>query len=200
MYDEIRDELKEKQEELFSWKAQLEMSLAEAPKGKLYRSASNGYEQYYIREPDHNGRIRKKYVRKNERKQLAKIWQRDYDCKILSMIKKRIQCIDQFLEQFSACCPEEVYEKLPLEQKKTVSPFVLTDEMYIKEWESVFLKAWIWRAIRRKSLQNEESKYDLNQKKSSQTVYIAMGYPTDMNILFICVEWELSTRILSACM
>ena len=43
MYDEIRDELKEKQEELFSWKAQLEMSLAEAPKGKLYRSASNGY-------------------------------------------------------------------------------------------------------------------------------------------------------------
>ena len=45
MYDEIRDELKEKQEELFSWKAQLEMSLAEAPKGKLYRSASNGYEQ-----------------------------------------------------------------------------------------------------------------------------------------------------------
>ena len=91
MYDEIRDELKEKQEELFSWKAQIEMSLAEAPKGKLYRSASNGYEQYYIREPDHNGRIRKKYVRKNERKQLAKIWQRDYDCKILSMIKKRIQ-------------------------------------------------------------------------------------------------------------
>ena len=49
MYDEIRDELKEKQEELFSWKAQLEMGLAEAPKGKLYRSASNGYEQYYIR-------------------------------------------------------------------------------------------------------------------------------------------------------
>ena len=45
MYDEIRDELKEKQEELFSWKAQLEISLAEAPKGKLYRSASNGYEQ-----------------------------------------------------------------------------------------------------------------------------------------------------------
>ena len=85
MYDEIRDELKEKQEELFSWKAQLEISLAEAPKGKLYRSASNGYEQYYIREPDHNGRIRKKYVRKNERKQLAKIWQRDYDCKILSI-------------------------------------------------------------------------------------------------------------------
>ena len=69
MYDEIRDELKEKQEELFSWKAQIEMSLAEAPKGKLYRSASNGYEQYYIREPDHNGRIRKKYVRKNERTQ-----------------------------------------------------------------------------------------------------------------------------------
>ena len=40
MYDEIRDELKEKQEELFSWKAQLEMGLAEAPKGKLYRSIS----------------------------------------------------------------------------------------------------------------------------------------------------------------
>ena len=140
MYDEIRDELKEKQEELFSWKAQIEMSLAEAPKGKLYRSASNGYEQYYIREPDHNGRIRKKYVRKNERKRLAKIWQRDYDCKILSMIKKRIQCIDQFLEQFSVSCPEEVYEKLPLEQKKAVSPFVLTDEMYIKEWKSVIFE------------------------------------------------------------
>lgn len=44
MYDEIRDELKEKQEELFSWKAQLEMSLAEAPKGKLYRSACNPQE------------------------------------------------------------------------------------------------------------------------------------------------------------
>ena len=27
MYDEIRDELKEKQEELFSWKAQLEMKI-----------------------------------------------------------------------------------------------------------------------------------------------------------------------------
>ena len=56
------------------------------------------------------------------------------------MIKKRIQCIDQFLEQFSACCPEEVYEKLPLEQKKAVSPFVLTDEMYIKEWKSVIFE------------------------------------------------------------
>lgn len=71
MYDEIRDELKEKQEELFSWKAQLEMGLAEAPKGKLYRSASNGYEQYYIREPDHNGRIRKKICKKERAKTVS---------------------------------------------------------------------------------------------------------------------------------
>ena len=46
MYNEIRDKLKERQAELFSWKAQLESSLAEAPKGKIYRSTSTGYEQY----------------------------------------------------------------------------------------------------------------------------------------------------------
>lgn len=140
MYNEIRDKLKERQAELFSWKAQLESSLAEAPKGKIYRSTSNGYEQYYIRKPDSDGRIRKKYVRKKDRKQLAGIWQRDYDGRILSMIKKQIQCIDRFLEQFSISCLEEVYEKLPLEQKKAVRPLVLTDEMYVKEWDNVIYK------------------------------------------------------------
>ena len=56
------------------------------------------------------------------------------------MIKKQIQCIDRFLEQFSISCLEEVYEKLPLEQKKAVRPLVLTDEMYVKEWDNVIYK------------------------------------------------------------
>ena len=49
MNDEIRDMLRKKKQELYSWKKQLEKSLSDAPEGRLCRSNSNGYMQYYVR-------------------------------------------------------------------------------------------------------------------------------------------------------
>lgn len=137
MKDAIRDVLLKKEEELFGWKKQLEKNLAEAPMGKLYRSKSNGSEQYYIRKPDANGKIRKKYVRKSEKMIVDRILQRDYEALVLEKVKEQISSIEKFLKEF---VPEEltaIYENLPCSQKKIITPWMETTEEYVRKWKNV---------------------------------------------------------------
>ena len=87
-----------------------------------------------------------------------------------------------------------------MEQKKAVSPFVLTDEMYIKEWESVIFEGMDMASNPQEIFTERGEQVRSKSEKIIADSLYRNGIPTDMNILFICVEWELSTRILSACM
>ena len=136
MNDEIRDMLRKKKQELYSWKKQLEKSLSDAPEGCLCRSNSNGYMQYYVRCRTPEGKIKKRYVKNEEKHIISAIAQRDYEMKMLWEIECEIRSIDQFLSAFSPELLTQIYDNQPVDRKNLICPLIEPIEEYVKKWQN----------------------------------------------------------------
>lgn len=136
MNDEIRDMLRKKKQELYSWKKQLEKSLSDAPEGRLCRSNSNGYMQYYVRGRTPEGKIKKRYVKNEEKHIISAIAQRDYEMKMLWEVECEIRSIDQFLSAFSPELLTQIYDDQPVDRKNLICPLIEPIEEYVKKWQN----------------------------------------------------------------
>ncbi|MBE5934554.1 MAG: hypothetical protein E7262_02030 [Lachnospiraceae bacterium] len=116
-------------------------SLKYAPKGKLRVKYCKGYPQYYNRIDgyDKNGT----YICKKKKELAYALAQKEYDISVLALATNYKRNLEQFLKIIDI--EEEsnilaIYENLSNDRKKLVTPYILTDEQFIKAWQNVEYK------------------------------------------------------------
>ena len=134
-YRYFKMDLMNELEELNIIKKKVCRSLKRMPEGNLVVTASNGIKQFYQKIEGTKGKGT--YLDKKHRKLIYSLAQKDYDERMLKEIEKRTKRLQRILDWLPDKGLEEVYEKLSPARKELVNPYVLTDEQYIEEWESV---------------------------------------------------------------
>ena len=117
------------------------MELCNYPEGKLRIQKKGKYIQYYQRKNagDGNGI----YIPSSERHLIRSLAQRDYEEDLLQVIDKEIKAIDRSVlslrksewDAKQLLYMEDLYGKLSPERRELVSPLVISDEEYVKQWK-----------------------------------------------------------------
>lgn len=133
-------EEKEKLNKLIKY---LNKRLINAPEGHLrVRNWKGNVEYYYCdgygieNSKNRNGR----YLKKKEvviAKQLA---QRDYDLQMVKKAKDRVAAIEEFVDKYSKSDLNIVYSKLNSGRKVLIDDVIISDEEYVRWWQSVEYK------------------------------------------------------------
>lgn len=110
--------------------AEKERSLEKAPEGQIHCSKHNNNFQYYLYQPDERSET---YV--NDRQLIHRIVQKDYDEKALKQALKEKKALD-WIEKNYPDMPESVYGKLVEGRQRIVTPVMIPDDEYIRNWES----------------------------------------------------------------
>ena len=117
--------------------------MSNAPQGQLRIARKRKGVDYYYKEEDvvkrgksSNGR----YMKKEEYSLVVQLAQRDYDQNIYKKATERSGCIKEFLKKYQETSLEEVYSKTNEYRKKLITPVILSDEEYIKQWQEVSYK------------------------------------------------------------
>lgn len=114
--------------------------LLNAPEGNLRITKKRKGVEYYYKEEggakkskSNNGR----YLRKDEYSLVTQLAQRDYDKIILKKAEKRVSCIKEFLEIYAGTSLMDVYSKENTYRQKLITPIVLSDEEFVKQWQKI---------------------------------------------------------------
>lgn len=134
----FEEEMQKELFELNKLKQEAEESLARAPMGTLRGICRNGSAQYYVKNAD-NGKTHKqgKYLKKTEREYARQIAQRDYDRVLLKQVIIRINALESLQKKYHENNCYETYDNLKFYRKAIVTPRLMSDEQYVREWESV---------------------------------------------------------------
>ena len=101
------------------------------PGGLRILKKRNRYQYYHrINPSDSQG----KYLTKKDRHLAEQLAQKDYDTKLLKVLKKQQKAIENFIEDSDPDAAEQVYMKLNEQRKAIVTPEFLSDEEYVKQW------------------------------------------------------------------
>lgn len=135
--------------------------LKTAPKGNLRVRVWQGKVEYYYKEgeeeierqreeynlKENNGKIENsdikgenrngRYLKKSEKNLAKGIAQRDYDAKVVKRAKERMKAINIFLDEYEKTSLKKIYEKTNPYRRELISASELSDEEYIKQWQSV---------------------------------------------------------------
>lgn len=105
-----------------------------APEGTLRISIRPNKTQYYhLTDIErHNG----KYIPNKDRPLAVQLAQKDYDTKLLKVLKEQQKAIESFIEAYDPDAAEQVYEKLSEQRKALVRPEYLSDEEFVRQWLS----------------------------------------------------------------
>lgn len=127
-----------------------------APEGKMYVNKKKTYAEYYLKNSSYQGREmvkdkeeedikilnRKnvKYIRKENLSIAKEIAQRDYDISLLKNAEERIHAIEVFLRKYVKTDVSKIYEKTNEYRRILLEDVILSDEEYVRRWESVEYK------------------------------------------------------------
>lgn len=126
---------------------ELKQRLVDAPKGRLRISKKRGGVEFYYKEErgDALGETRKRnsngrYMKKDEYELVNRIAQRDYDVDVLERAEERLQAIEIFLATYKETGLERIYQETNEYRRKIITPVIISDEEYIKQWQAVEYK------------------------------------------------------------
>lgn len=106
-----------------------------APSGTLRLAKSHNQYQFFQKfSPEEKTGV---YIPRTNQTLPAKLAQKDYDTKLLEVLKQQQKTIDRFLKDFDPDAAKQVYEKLNNTRKLLVRPEFMSDEEFIKQWVSV---------------------------------------------------------------
>ncbi|MBE5882104.1 MAG: hypothetical protein E7289_07365 [Lachnospiraceae bacterium] len=110
-----------------------------APKGYLRINNKKGRTEYYYKSEEEREKRRKngRYLKKSEMNLAKAIAQRDYDTRIVECAKARIEAINRFLKKYERNGLAEAYEKTNRQRRLLISPEIIPDNEYIKQWMEV---------------------------------------------------------------
>lgn len=112
---------------------ELVCKLEDSPKGKLRVSNDRGIARYYcVTSPkDTHG----KYIPKKEQELAYQLAQKDYMQRLYRKVIEELEDIDKYLLKHGETYLEDVYSNLNQYRRNMVMPMVLTDEMFVEQWE-----------------------------------------------------------------
>lgn len=103
------------------------------PGGLRILKKRNKYQYYHRVNPsDSQG----KYLTKKDRHLAVLLAQKDYDTKLLKVLKEQQKAIGKFIEDYDPEAAEQVYMMLSEPRKALVTPEFLSNEEYVKQWLS----------------------------------------------------------------
>ena len=127
------DDLEKRLKEIKTIIKKIGMRLEKAPEGTLRISKKWNKNQFYYKtglyEPG-------KYIPKKDRPLAVQLAQKDYDTKLLKVLKEQQKAIESFIEAYDPDAAEQVYEKLSEQRKALVTPEYLSDEEFVRQWLS----------------------------------------------------------------
>lgn len=110
--------------------------LEKVPKGSLHIIQSKENVEYYYRE-EGSTKETGRYIKKKDLSLAKQIAQRDYDRKVLALAIKRCKAVNQFRKIMEETNLGKIYSNLHKARKSLLEEAILSDEEYIKQWESV---------------------------------------------------------------
>ncbi len=112
------------------WK--LEKDLEAAPSGRLKVLDKKTYYQYYFEsKPGHE---KPKYIPNSNIKFAESLAQRDYDKKLLKIIRAELDYISNYKEFLVQNDPKNIYEQMHPGRKAVINPFIEPDDSFIENW------------------------------------------------------------------
>ena len=131
----MKDILEKKLKEAEYLITKAEKSLKKAPEGTLVLSQSNGSAQYFHKTK--NEQKKGEYISTKNRKLITALAQKDYDLRFIKVMKEQRNKLFKAIKLLSSINFLKVFDELSETRKKLVYPHVLTDEQYVKQWESM---------------------------------------------------------------
>lgn len=107
-----------------------EKELSGVPEGSIHICKSGNRTQLYL-----NLEGKRRYLKETETKLVRKLFQKDYDQRVLLAAKKELKELKKLSKNYPQTTCEEIYEALHVERKKTVEPIWFPDDEFIKSWE-----------------------------------------------------------------
>ena len=134
---EVMNMLKEREKYLLKLKKEKERNLVGAPEGSLRinsNAVTKGGIRYYVRNDskDFNG----KYIKNKDKELAIKLAQKDYDEKLIVTANKELNAIKKYIMNYPKINVEQIYCNLHKERQKLITPVSISDEEYLKNWES----------------------------------------------------------------
>ena len=126
--------LLERQNQLEEIKKEMTSKMVLYPEGKLrIKYHHKDIVQYY-----HKLKTEDKptYIKTKDKELAIKLAQKDYDEKVIMAANKELYAIKKYIENYPKINVEHIYESLHEERQKLVIPIYISDEQYIKDWES----------------------------------------------------------------
>ncbi|MBR6150690.1 MAG: hypothetical protein IKQ25_05365 [Lachnospiraceae bacterium] len=124
-------EQKEEIERLIRMAKKQKEECAGIPEGMIKVSPSGGKPQYFFRK---EGEAKAKYIPAKEKEFVAKLIKREYAIRSLSKLEEMKKCLQSFLDKYHPQALQHQYANLCEGRKVFLSPFELTDGMYVQQW------------------------------------------------------------------
>ena len=108
---------------------ELERRLMNCPEGRAEVMSFRGRSKYY-----HVKGGKRQYLRKNESQLIRDLLKKGYYRQLLGKTRKNQRALIRFLKEYEQGAQARVYETMNPARKRFVSPLVLPDEEFVKEW------------------------------------------------------------------
>ena len=113
---------------------EVSIRLEKAPEGSLRISKSSNKHQYYCKTAIYQPG---KYIPRKDEVLAVRLAQKDYDSKLLKVLKEQQKVIEQFRKGYDPNAAMQVYEKLGEPRKSLVTPQFLSDEAFVSQWQNI---------------------------------------------------------------
>lgn len=130
---QLLEDAKNKRSELAATLARVESQLKSPPKGNLCISKSHNSFQYY--RSDKKNPNKRYYLDKSKRNIAVALAQRDYNRKLLKILKANLLNLDNFIKTYKPQNFLVCYEKLPQARKKLITPVFINNSEYARLWQ-----------------------------------------------------------------
>lgn len=130
----LTEQLRKRKKYLERVMEETEIQLKNAPQGKLRIRNDNGAARYY--HVTEKGDTLGKYIKKDSKELAGRLAQKDYLLKLHEEAKVELEDICRYLMRYEKNNSETVYDNLNSFRKSIVTPIALSDEQYVKRWES----------------------------------------------------------------
>ena len=114
--------------------AEKEENLKKAPEGTLNISRNGKYVSYYKKDVADKTRS---YIKNDQMDLVKALCQKDYDQRVLERAKEELKILEKANKKYPQCIMEDIYDTLIDDRKRLVDPLFMSDEEFVKNWESV---------------------------------------------------------------
>ena len=109
-----------------------EERLKNAPEGYLRTAYKNGNPEYYLKksQKEKTGR----YLKRSERETAVLMAQKDYDRRVVKSAEAELKILNKLIDSYELGTAEDIYGKLQPARRALVTPILLPDEEFAKNW------------------------------------------------------------------